>query len=135
MKTLVGGQHSSKHLLRLCIRSVVSSQPHRFIPGDRQRTALTAQEGEPKPRNHTDAVKRKTSAPLEKRTLTKTDEAIKCMEPQLLHDWLAFDSEVQHPHYTSGQEFKSALPSRFDHQQFYSNGTDERWTDMIPVLT
>jgi hypothetical protein len=112
---------------------VVSSQPDRFIPGDRQRTALTAQEGEPKPRNHTDAVKRKTSAPLER--LPNDATATKCMEPQLLHDWLAFDSDVQHPHYTSGQEFKSALPSRFDHQQFYSNGSGERWTDMIPVLT
>ena len=49
--------------------------------------------------------------------------------------WLAFDSEVQHPHYTSDQEFKSALPSGFDHQQLYSNGTGEFWTGMIPVPT
>jgi hypothetical protein len=59
------------------------------------------------------------------------------MEPQLLHDWLAFDSEMQHPHYTRDQEFNSALPSGFDHQQFYSlfKGTGELWTDIIPVLT
>jgi len=59
------------------------------------------------------------------------------MEPQLLHDWLAFDSEMQHPHYTSDREFKSALPLGFDHQQFYPhfNATGELCTDMIPVLT
>jgi len=55
------------------------------------------------------------------------------MKPQLLHDWLTFDSEMQPPHYTSDREFKSALPSGFDHEQFYShfNGTGELCTDMI----
>jgi len=59
------------------------------------------------------------------------------MEPQLLRDWLASDSDMQHLHYTSDREFKSALPSGFDHQQFYShfNGKGEFCTDMIPVLT
>lgn len=79
MKTLVGAQHRSTHLLRLGIRSLVSSQPGGINPGDRQRTALTAQEGEPKPRHCTDAVKGKTSAPLEKRTLPNAWSLSSCM--------------------------------------------------------
>jgi hypothetical protein len=59
------------------------------------------------------------------------------MEPQLLHDLLALDSEMQHPHYTSDREFRYGLPSGFDNQEFYShfNRTGELCTDMIPVLT
>jgi hypothetical protein len=60
-----------------------------------------------------------------------------CLNTLTMHGPMNVKSEMQHPHYISDREFKSALPSGFDHQQFYShfNGTGELCTNMIPVLT